>query len=653
VWVAWRDVDGPAALGRVRRAHAAAHRQTRLILVHPAMAVPDFWPVHDRYAELGAACAVLQKAGAASPGRLAALAGLEPEAVGLLAERVRGGQAREGLEQKLLEQKDPGAWLTEGTASSVFPSPPEWRAGRRPQVLVADEARPVDQPMRLHATTWPIEREGSDLAEGDAFSRSRARDANEAALRHAVVEAGARGDRQGEAAARLALGRALRRRYAGLEAESTLRAAVGAYAAVSDRAGESEARGELGHILLLMGRTREAEAMVHDALSLAESTEGPRGRQVARLRTMLGDVYSRTDRHKEGAQSYEQALSLYRAVGDQRGEADVLASQGELYVRMGRLEDAERNYDMALLLYRALDKRRGEATMLMALGDLYARANRAEEAAHNYDLALSLYRLIDDRLGEANVLLALGELHMHTNHLDNANYNYNQALLLYRAIDDRLGEANALLALGDVCMHLGRLKDAERYYDQALPLYRAIDDRLGEANALASIGDLVLSSGHPYEAFSYYLASMRRHEEIGNVLGIASSRANLARASLVGKCPMRAVALLRASIAFYEGHEDHSDLVSAYRDLAIALSELGWEEAAGAALLLAWVHAAIVGHPFALLMVAKAQSAAPSSPEDVERAKAMVADAIATCERELEARGEDPYAPLTPNAMAS
>ncbi|MCS6845552.1 MAG: NB-ARC domain-containing protein, partial [Caldilineales bacterium] len=117
-----------------------------------------------------------------------------------------------------------------------------------------------------------------------------------------------------------------------------------------------------------------------------------------------GDVLAFQKRNDEALARYEQALGLYRAVGDRLGEAHVLLAQGDVLAFQKRNEEALACYEQALGLYRAVGARLGEANVLQAQGDVLAFLDRREEALACYEQALGLYRAVGDRLGEANVL---------------------------------------------------------------------------------------------------------------------------------------------------------------------------------------------------------------------------------------------------------
>ena len=74
------------------------------------------------------------------------------------------------------------------------------------------------------------------------------------------------------------------------------------------------------------------------------------------------------------------------------------------------LPGAARDLQQALGLYRDLGDRLGQASVLTCLGNVRASTDDYRDAARDLQEALDLYRGLGNRLGQANALTALGEL---------------------------------------------------------------------------------------------------------------------------------------------------------------------------------------------------------------------------------------------------
>jgi tetratricopeptide (TPR) repeat protein len=139
-WLACQALTAPA-LRRLRWALAEAEKLRDAIVITSAPVCPGFWPVHGRSMPFAEARRVLAGAGAARAGCLAALTGLEPEAVELARVLLAGGAHEGPMLELLRDADDPGAALARESASGR--APPEvalWQAS--PPVLRAFAAEP-------------------------------------------------------------------------------------------------------------------------------------------------------------------------------------------------------------------------------------------------------------------------------------------------------------------------------------------------------------------------------------------------------------------------------------------------------------------------------------------------------------------------------
>lgn len=130
-------------LHRFRAELSWRRRKDRVLVVADPPSCPGFWPVHDRMVPFGEARRALMEAGASRAGALAALTGLEPEAVEIACVLLQRGAISEKEKEiagVLGAADDPGAalvrWAEErlpgvavsSVAIATVPSPPSLRA---------------------------------------------------------------------------------------------------------------------------------------------------------------------------------------------------------------------------------------------------------------------------------------------------------------------------------------------------------------------------------------------------------------------------------------------------------------------------------------------------------------------------------------------
>ncbi|NCR21330.1 MAG: tetratricopeptide repeat protein [Microcystis aeruginosa L111-01] len=242
--------------------------------------------------------------------------------------------------------------------------------------------------------------------------------------------------------------------------------------------------------------------------------------------------------YQQAITKWEQALPLWRNVGDKAQEALINLALGRVYNLLGFKPKALEYYNQALPIYQALKDRAGEATTLNNIGGVYNDLGEKQKALDYYQQALPLWRAVgvaegtqSARTGEAVTLNNIGAVYNALGEKQKALDYYQQALLLWRAVgvaegtqSARAGEASTLNNIGLVYNALGEKQKALDYYQQALPLWRAVGARAGEATTLNNIGLVYDDLGEKQKALDYYQQALPLRRAVGVAEGTQSAR---------------------------------------------------------------------------------------------------------------------------------
>ncbi|RMF68759.1 MAG: tetratricopeptide repeat protein [Cyanobacteria bacterium J069] len=251
--------------------------------------------------------------------------------------------------------------------------------------------------------------------------------------------------------------------------------------ALYDRLGEYYARrGDSGN-------SRQFAIQVYRRVVQLQKTLGLK-RELAENLEKLGNLYSELRYNvPEALANYEQAIALYREVGDRLGEANTLQAIGDVLQFLKRSTDALANYEQAMGIYREVGARLGEANTLQAIGDVLQFLDRRTDALANYEQAIGIYREVGDRLGEANVLQEFGKLQEDSQAgLD----HLQQAQDMFQQIGDQYSQSRNLLFLADRQVQLGAIGAAIESLKQSAALAQAISYEPLEQYALNQIAEL-------------------------------------------------------------------------------------------------------------------------------------------------------------------
>ncbi len=327
----------------------------------------------------------------------------------------------------------------------------------------------------------------------------------------------------------------------------------------------------------------------------------------------------RGQKSKESRQSavgkYEEALALYRALGDRRGEAFALFGLSASLNLSGERRKALEHYQQALPRMQALSERLAESEVLYNLGHLSNALNERRQAVEYFDQALALIRALGDRPREAQTLTSLGAISNAVNEKQKALEYFDQALALARSLGDRRREAQTLFSLSVVHASIGDRRQSVEIQQQTLPILRELGDRAEEGRTLAAIGANYEALGEKQKAIEYLLQALPLLRSEGNqdseayalyILGLAYDTINerqkaveafnqalairkaighrggeAARLRNLGNLYdglgdlRQALDLQRQALALYEKEKDYSGVAGTLRNIGLLHDRLG------------------------------------------------------------------------------
>jgi tetratricopeptide (TPR) repeat protein len=230
------------------------------------------------------------------------------------------------------------------------------------------------------------------------------------------------------------------------------------------------------------------------AAEQAVAEHGSPRRQADTWITLANLARDRSD-YDQAQARYEQAIALYRQVGDALWEAHSVGGLADVALGRGDYDTARTRYQQTLALYRRVGDPRGQGNAIVRLSDIALERSDYDTARAGYEQALALYRQIQDDwgqdvLGQANSIKGLGDTARATADHDTAQTRYEQALTLYRQAGDVRGEARCSSSLGDIALNRSDLDGARSRYEQALALYQAIPDPCSAGWTLVSLARL-------------------------------------------------------------------------------------------------------------------------------------------------------------------
>lgn len=228
----------------------------------------------------------------------------------------------------------------------------------------------------------------------------------------------------------------------------------------------------------------------------------------------------------------EEALAMFRELGDLPGTAEALHNLAVIEQRSGSEDEAYRLYREALSIFERTGHEIGTITALYNLAQTCKRRGDSEAAKDYLERGMSLCTSVEhaDRLATFWMLRA--ELAMQERAFDQARAALEQAIEMKRALDDRHDQVEVLCNFAVLQMRLGESESASRYARDALALARELDVPSLIIASFEVNAAVLLNTGHAETAKRVYAAAKALRSERGYVYGILDEIArDLARLS--------------------------------------------------------------------------------------------------------------------------
>lgn len=207
---------------------------------------------------------------------------------------------------------------------------------------------------------------------------------------------------------------------------------------------------------------------------------------------------------------FEQALNLWRQVGDRERAAEILYRLGRLRYKSAT-DRALEDFRQAAVDWGGQASRRSrvfQAEALTWVGRCLWNLDRPEEARAAHERALALARELGETQLQADNLHLLGRLADDVGESQKGVDLQRQALEKAQQSGNLTTEFNVLNSLAFAYEHLGEMQKALELYAQALSLTRQSSNRSAEIKLLNNLGGIHRALGEWDKAFDRYKAAL-------------------------------------------------------------------------------------------------------------------------------------------------
>jgi CHAT domain-containing protein len=222
----------------------------------------------------------------------------------------------------------------------------------------------------------------------------------------------------------------------------------------------------------------------------------------------IGDAYF----YKNGQAStyYEEALAAVLEDDDLTGQAMAYVELSYTLGQQASTQTQARGYlEKALSIWRLLGDKRGEAMTLLTLGHLASFKGDKPEALAFYYEAESLVNGCGESDNQARLFAGIGYIQEGIGEQTSALQYYLKALAKWRAAKFRIVEVEALSQVARLYHEMGENQRALTYLFQAKSLVRIIKDSPTEAWVFAHLGVVLSDLERQQEALTAYQQALK------------------------------------------------------------------------------------------------------------------------------------------------
>jgi tetratricopeptide (TPR) repeat protein/predicted Ser/Thr protein kinase len=245
---------------------------------------------------------------------------------------------------------------------------------------------------------------------------------------------------------------------------------------------------ELGRVALKSGDPQGSLDPLSRAHTMAIQVDNQE--QEAASLHFMAVAYAMLSKPEESVRNEEEALAIWRRIGQKRGLALSLNEMAMVQALLGKPRDALANFQQALEVRREIGDKRGLGDTLIDLGNFYNDRGDHDQALKMYKEALQLQRDLGNESLQAICLNNIGTVYSETGQYEDSLTYYQQALELREKSKEPRDIVEAVHNLGETSAQMGQYDQAISYYLKALDLRRSMDDPRGAAIESYSLGTL-------------------------------------------------------------------------------------------------------------------------------------------------------------------
>lgn len=264
---------------------------------------------------------------------------------------------------------------------------------------------------------------------------------------------------------------------------------------------------EKGEAALRTSRLESAKGFFQEALKIFKKIGDPQDEGQCLLK--LGRTVELMGFYDQARGSYEQALVLFQKVQDRTDLARCKALLGNIGWATGDYANSSRLLDEAMFLFKEVGDIGGQAWIHDLMGNLQLALREDQEAERYYRTAFSLVEEQgENQENRAWNQFHLGALAFHRGDRVQAKERFSEALGFFNRLKDVLGQVATLIHLGEIACDQNDYRESEKNFQKAIQLVIPTQCKPLLADALTGVARLLKAQGNERKAIGLLMVAL-------------------------------------------------------------------------------------------------------------------------------------------------
>lgn len=269
---------------------------------------------------------------------------------------------------------------------------------------------------------------------------------------------------------------------------------------------------QLSRYLYWSGNYDEALQYAQDARSLSRTLGFQKGEGNAWLAS--GHTQLRRGKYDSALHHFGNARTPFAAIKNYRSVANSHVYTGQAYDYLAQYDKALEHYKIALGIIEEYPDDAILFKIQNSTGVTYLKKGSYETALEYYLKSLKTCERLNDKLYYASTLNNIGVVYINILQYDEALKYFLLYLKAMKDLQHTQSIAVGMLNVGEAYMNLRHYQDAIHYLDSALVIYKQIDEKRGQSLTHSNLGDSHRNLHHYAQAASHFEDAIRIAEQI-------------------------------------------------------------------------------------------------------------------------------------------